>query len=525
MVPGLHRLHRDFCAGQPKALSFYASALQNNGWMSKPAPSAWRPELIEVLAAQNTATAAIPALEALRQGAGIVVTGQQVGLFGGPLFTPFKAATALARARQATAAGKPHVAVFWLAGEDHDFAEINHVTFPNRRELRKLEYTTAPQAAVPVGGIVLGDEIAPLVEQAGELLGSSEALEALIEAWRPGKTLAQAFGEFYRKAFASQGLLVLDASGRGMHRIGAPVLRAAVERADDLHAALLQRDRQIQAAGYESQVAVIADSSLLFLIEEQTGARVALKRHAPTADEPQGLWLAGRERYSTADLLGILEAEPERISPAALLRPVFQDYLLSTSLTIGGPAEVAYFAQAAVNFDRILGRQTPIQPRFSATLIEPAIGELLRKHELSLDRVFEESGASLAKLLAARAMPVEGKQRIAAAGNAADAELNALVEWMKRLDAGLGQSGETAANKIRYQMNRMREMTASFELQKEASLGRHAQAIEQALYPDAVLQERVHGAAYYFARYGFGLADELTTLAENTCPGHMGVWL
>ena len=87
--------------------------------------------------------------------------------------------------------------------------------------------------------------------------------------------------------------------------------------------------------------------------------------------------------------MGILEAEPERISPSALLRPVFQDFLLSTSLTIGGPAEIAYFAQSAVLFERILGRVTPVEPRFSATLIEPAIAELLRKHELPLERVFD----------------------------------------------------------------------------------------------------------------------------------------
>ena len=525
VVPGLHRFYLDYCAGKPAADAFLGSALRDESWMIRPGlPPHW-PDLIAVLAEQNPGAHSAASIQALSNGAGLVVTGQQVGLFGGPLFTPFKAATALARARRATAEGKPHVAVFWLASEDHDFAEISHVTFPSRRELRTLEYKVAPPAAVPVGGVAIGDEIKELVEQAGEAIGASEALDALTEAWQPGKTLAQAFAEFYRRIFAPLGLLVLDASGRQIHRMGAPVLRAGIERADELHAGLAERDRQLQSAGYESQVAVMAESSLLFLIDDQTGARTALKRLAPSAGEPAGAWQAGRELISTADLLGILDSEPERISPSALLRPVFQDYLLSTSLTIGGPAEIAYFAQAAVNFQKVLGRQTPIQPRFSATLIEPAVGELLRKHELSLDRVFAETEASLGKLLAARAMPVEGKQRIAAVGNAVDVELNALVDWMKHLDTGLGQSGETAANKIRYQVNRMREMTANFELQKEASLGRHAQAIGNALYPDGVLQERLHGAAYYFGRYGFGLAEDLVKLAENPCPGHMEVWL
>jgi uncharacterized protein YllA (UPF0747 family) len=238
----------------------------------------------------------------------------------------------------------------------------------------------------------------------------------------------------------------------------------------------------------------------------------------------------GRQSFSTAELVGILEAEPERISPSALLRPVFQDFLLSTSVTIGGPAEIAYFAQSGVLFERILGRLTPVQPRFSATLVELAIGELLRKHELTLERVFAECGAEgaaqLAQLLAARSMPVEGKRKLAAAGTALDEELTVLLNWMGSLDEGLGKSAETAAGKIRYQMNRLRTLAANFQLQREASLGRHAEALCQALYPSGALQERVHGAAYYFAKYGFELAEELSgQAAAATCPGHTAMWL
>jgi uncharacterized protein YllA (UPF0747 family) len=176
-------------------------------------------------------------------------------------------------------------------------------------------------------------------------------------------------------------------------------------------------------------------------------------------------------------------------------------------------------------FERILGRLTPVQPRFSATLVEPAIGELLRKHELTLERVFAESSASLAQLLAARAIPIEGKRKLADAGNALDAELNTLEAWMVELDAGLGRSAETAASKMRYQMSRLRRLAANFQLQREASLGRHADAISQALYPGGSLQERLHGAAFYFARYGFELAEDLVNLAANPCPGHTAIWL
>jgi bacillithiol synthase len=525
VVPGLSRLFLDFCAGETGIRPFYSSVPRETGWEKRgPLPDHWG-EVVTLLAGQNRSAAAAPALEALRAGAGTVLTGQQVGLLGGPLFTPFKAATALARARQATAAAKPHVAIFWLATEDHDFAEVDHVTFPSRKELRKLVYAKTPVNPVRVGGVVFDETIEPLMEQAWELLGASDAMDALVSAYRPGRTFGQAFAEFYAKAFAAQGLLILDAAGSEVHRLGAPVLRAAIERADELHSALLERNKALEAARYHAQVAVAPLSSLVFLIDERSGARIALKRVAPGAAEPNGLWLAGRERFTTADLVGILAAEPERISPAALLRPVFQDFLLGTSLIVGGPAEIAYFAQSAVLYERILGRTTAAEPRLSATLIEPTIGELLHGHELGLERVFSETADSLAQLLAARAMPVEGKRKLSAAGTALDAELGPLLEYMKAMDTGLGRSAETAASKMRYQMNRLRRLAANLELQREGSLRHHAEAIERALNPGGIPQERVHGAAYYFARYGFELAETLTGLAGDPCPGHKAVWL
>jgi bacillithiol synthase len=525
VAPGLSRLFRGYCSADTRVRPFYSSLPRETGWQQRcPRPDHWN-EIVDLLANQNPSASASASIATLRAGAGTVLTGQQVGLFGGPLFTPFKAATALARARRALEAGQPHVAIFWLATEDHDFAEINHVTFPSRKELRKLVYSKAPSAPVQVGSVVLDETIEPLIEQAWELLGTSDAMDALVAAYKPGRTFGQAFAEFYSKVFAAQGLLVLDAASREIHRLGAPVLKAAIERADELYAALLERNKALEAAGYHAQVAVTPGSSLLFLIDERTGARLALKRIAATGSESNDLWQAGRERYTTADLVGILFAEPERISPAALLRPIFQDYLLGTSLIIGGPAEIAYFAQSAVLYERILGRTTAAEPRLSATLIEPAIGELMRKHELGLERVFSESADSLSQLLAARAMPIEGKRKLGSAGTALDEELGPLLEYMRSMDAGLGRSAETAASKMRYQMNRLRRLAANFEMQREGSLRRHADAIERALNPGGVLEERVHGAAYYLARYGFQLAETLVELAADPCPGHKAVWL
>ena len=525
-MPGQSRLFLDFCSGALRAFlpldEIEQDALTAPRALAGTGPARWRRKIHWFPRRL--------ALAELEQGAGAILTGQQVGLFGGPLFTPFKAATAIARARRGAASGKPHVAIFWLASEDHDFAEINQVAFPAGRELATLAYDAKPEAALPAGWIVFDESIAALTERAAELLSPSAATDALVAAYKPGRTFAEAFAQFYAKVFAAQGLLIVNAGARDFHRLGAPVLRAAIERADEFHQALVNRSQALEAAGYHAQVLVAPQSSLLFLIDEKSGARLALKRIAPSAEEPNGLWLAaaadGNRRFSTADLLGILSAEPERISPAALLRPVFQDFLFGTTAQVGGPAEIAYLAQSTVLFERILGRQTPPMARFSATLIEPQIAELLHRHELTLEEVFaEESAAALALKLAARAMPTETKTKLAAAGNAMDAELTALVNWLQSQDKGLGQSAETAAGKMRYQMNRLRTMAANFQLQREATLTRHANSISNALYPGGVLQERVHGAAYYFARYGLDLAEMLCAEAGSSCPGHSAIWL
>ena len=238
---------------------------------------------------------------------------------------------------------------------------------------------------------------------------------------------------------------------------------------------------------------------------------------------PDGGWKAGRTTYSTAELLAILEVAPERMSPNALLRPVFQDTILPVTAYVGGPAEIAYFAQSAVLYQAILGRITPVLPRLSATLVEPKIAALMERHEVILPDVMTTAEA-LAQRLGARAMPIEGKRKLAAAGNAMDTELSALTEYMTAMDANLGRSAGVAGNKMRYQMNRLRRMAATFELQREASLRKHAEALTLHLFPGGHPQERVVGGVWFLAQ-DEGLVRRLVKEAENVCPGHLAVRL
>jgi len=365
-----------------------------------------------------------------------------------------------------------------------------------------------------VGAVVLGAEVERVLDEASELLGYAPVCDLLRECYAPAATLAGAFARLMARLFAGQGLIVMDAAGREFHALGAKTLGLAIERADELEAALLARTTELEAAGYHAQVLVKAGASLLFLVDEETGARLALRRVGQD-------WKAGSKTHTSADLLGILAEAPERLSPNALLRPVFQDTILPTAAYVGGPAEIAYFAQSAVLYERLLGRVTPVLPRFSATLIEPAIATVMAKHEVTLEDAFEAKTAdALAQRLGARAMPIEGKRKLAAAGNAMDAELTALTEYLGAMDASLGRSATVSASKMRYQMNRLRRMAATFEVQKEASLKKHAEALMLALFPDGHPQERVVGGVWFLGRCGEGLIDRLVVEAGEMCLGH-----
>ena len=504
---------------------WYGAEPMSQGWMAAAAGNAGAnlplEQLADALKKQSeqfgAGSAAVANIEKLRSGARAVVTGQQVGLFGGPLLTLLKAATAVARAQEATRrSGVEHVPVFWLATEDHDLAEVDQVTLPGKTELAQLRLGLRG-AGGEVGQVLLGPGVEALLDRAEELLGYGPVCDLLRECYTPEATLGSAFAKLMAKLFAEQGLIVMDAAGREFHALGQSALRAAIERAEELEAALLARSKELETAGYHAQVLVKPGASLLFLIDAATGERLALRRTAPQS------WKAGNVAYTTAELVAILDTSPERLSPNALLRPVFQDTILPTAAYIGGPAEVAYFAQSAVLYERILGpgRLTPVLPRLSATLVEPAIATVMTKDEVTLKDVFEAGTvAELTQRLGARAMPIEGKRKLAAAGNALGAELEALTSYLASMDASLGRSAEVSASKMRYQMNRLRRMAAAFEMQKEASLGKHATAIVLNLFPDGHPQERVLAGVWFAARLGEGLVERLVAEAGEMCTGH-----
>jgi bacillithiol synthase len=525
-IPHTTRLFADFLAYVPGVRSFYPRSPQFREWVNEESKklnydSARRARVSEILTRQNRAWDAsektLNNIERLRNGAVAVVTGQQVGLFGGPTFSLYKALTAVRLAEEATAIGIDTVPIFWLATYDHDLAEVNHVSLPGADGV--LETIATPSHGIPgapVGTVRLGEENTSVLDQATSLLGKNEAAALLRETYRPGETLGTAFARLYAKLFADWGVIILDASDGELHRVAAPIYSAAIERANELTPALLARGEALESAGYHRQVNVLLSSTLLFMFRD--GVRTSIHRH----EGPEREFFfdnAPHERISQADLLHEIASKPEQFSPNVLLRPIVEDYLLPTLAYAGGAAETAYFAQAGVVYEALLQRITPIVPRFSATIVEPKIQRLLERYGLSAVDVFA-GPEDLRQRLAEHSLPQDLQRAFEAARQSLESHLATIKEKLTKLDRTLVDAGDTSASKILYQLDKLHGQAARAELQKQDVVRRHADMLSHALYPEKALQERGVGAIYFVARYGRELLHQLYDSLQTDCHDH-----
>src|SRR6516164_1735430 len=274
-LPHTSKLYRDFVENFPKLKSFYWHPPELKSVVSVAKklsfPGERRREVADILRRQNvifgSGAETEKNLRRLENGAVAVVSGQQVGLFGGPAYSFYKALSAIELARQLTADGISTVPVFWMATEDHDVDEVRHTTWFNEGKLQRLELTKPSEDPIPVGSILLGNSVIELVEQAiAQLSGPAAApiAEILHTSYTRNDTFSSAFGKLFARIFATHGLILLDPLDVRLHRLASPVLQQALAQRDALNERLLRRGKELDRAGYEAQVKVTSRSTLLF---------------------------------------------------------------------------------------------------------------------------------------------------------------------------------------------------------------------------------------------------------------------
>ena len=475
-------------------------------------PAEMRRAVVEVLREQNRRFGADGTternLDRLAAGAVAVVTGQQVGLFSGPAFSFYKALTAVALARQLSDSGVDAVSVFWLATEDHDLAEVNHSDWlDSHGELRRLEVPTAGIAGRRVGEVLLGADVAPVVGVAAELLKGpdSQTIEsALREAYRSEESFGSAFGKLMARLLAGRGIILLDSLDSRLHRLALPLYRRALEECGPLAKDLVARGKELDRASYHAQVKVTEASTLLFY--SVGGQRLPLRPRSSG-------FAAGRFTFSGDDVRAALESTPEAFSANVLLRPVVQDTLLPTAAYVGGPAEVAYFAQCATVYRRLLGRMPAVVPRATFTLVEPHVASLLKKYGLEVPDVWR-GRQFLRAAMERRFLPRDLGRQFSAGEKSLRALLRKLRKPVGKLDKTLLGAVDSAERKMLYQFLKLRGKAGRAENVRTGVLDRHEGLLLSALYPHHAPQERTLGLPGFLASHGLSLLDELERRAN-----------
>lgn len=461
-------------------------------------PEERRAELVAALRQQNTNEEALTQLAL--PGAVAVVTGQQVGLFSGPAYTIFKAFTAAKLAREISEGGRPAVPVFWLATEDHDLAEVDHHwVFDAANNPVKLSLNQTNGDYRPVGDIAFDNW--PLDELQQALSGhpfGDDVTELVRSAYQPGMTLGGAFQTLLEKILKPYGFLFVDPMHPATRKLAAPMLREAARNGPELNRLLKDRNRDLENAGYHAQVHVDDRTALFFVL--QNGKRLPLRD----------------VRTSIEDL----QAHAEDLSPNALLRPVVQDYMLPTAAYIGGPAEVAYFAQSHVLYERLLGHMPRIVSRTGFTLIDPKTAKLMQRYGLQVPDFFHGI-EPLKERIAAKLVPPAVAERFEKTSSSMAGLLDELQGSVTGFDPTLGASLAKSRAKILYQLEKSRAKVARETIRRDERAAAEAIYLSNAIFPNKHLQERLYGILPFLARHGFEVLDTIYDNVRLECPDHI----
>ena len=465
------------------------------------------PPLASALEAQNARYAASSAreahLRALRSGATAVCTGQQTGLFLGPLYTVYKAASAIRLARfLADTWGTPVVPVFWLQTEDHDAAEIS-VCHTARGSDEPLTSSIAVEDnGVPVAQRVLPDAVASELAKLGEVLSrlphGEEHLHCLAAHYRPRAGWSQAFAGVLATLFAEEGLVLIDPRDPVLAPLAVPVHRRALTEAQPIARALAGRVAALASSGFRATVHVREDAPLSFFHPDGPEGRRC--RLAPSDG---GFVEVGTGRsHGLDELLRALDATPAAFSTSALLRPILQDTWLPTVAYVGGPGELAYFAQLPPLYAAFDVSMPIVVPRAHFRLIDETTRKTLSRRGLTSTQAcgpFDEALA-LAQPGGPGELSGDRLERNLVAG--IDRLLNDLAPKV----GAAGERAEKALEKTRSSMARSAaQLQRSYDhalLLVNREIVDDISRVRARLLPRGIAQERFFGLSSFAARYG-----------------------
>jgi bacillithiol biosynthesis cysteine-adding enzyme BshC len=521
-LPNLPRLVEDYFYDYGKVGEFFdgdfrdaaAFERQTERVLARRIP---RDELAAVLREQNQGYGCGPQtlgnIEAMeREQACAVVTGQQVGLFSGPLYTIYKALTAVKLAESLNHRGLGRfVPVFWLASEDHDSAEIDHIVLLDKDNT--LQEVRCPMPAgelkIPASDLVLPPEISDCLRRLADYTRESEfkadLTAALSEAYRPGRGWVEAFARWMTRLFQSHGLIFIDASHPLLKELGGEVFYQEIAEESAATPPALAASRKLREAGYDEQIHLHEGILNIFYAERERRA-VQWTGDAFEIKDP-------RETRSKDDLLALAKEKPFLFSPNVLLRPIYQDALLPTVAYIGGPGEIAYFAQMKGVYEKFGLPMPVIYPRKAATIVEKKVDRVLKKFDLDITDFWGDT-EGLVRSMAERQIPESLGRALSLASSHLEQDFEPLVREIAVFEPTLKESAHLSQGKMSRQLQFLEKKIV------QAAKKRNDIAVEQIrkagdnLFPNGHLQERIFNIGPYLLKYGPAFMDRLDRAIE-----------
>jgi bacillithiol biosynthesis cysteine-adding enzyme BshC len=480
-------------------------------------PGAWRDAIARVTAHPHDRAAIAAALagqQAARQSpeparanaarladprAVVIATGQQAGTFGGPIFTLLKALTAikLARAVEATH-GVPVVPVFWVDAEDHDWNEVAGCTVLDADLTPKIVGVGAPPrtGACPISSLPLTPGSAATVLAAlREALPPTEFTDPLIASlsrhYGDGVTLARAFSGVMDDLLGPLGLVVYDASDPATKPLAGPLFARELSSPGETSRLAAAAGAALDARGYKAQVTPGADSTALFALGE---TREPIKR------APAGFAIGDRQ-VSAADLVADAAAHPERFSPNVLLRPLVQDTLFPTIAYVGGPSEVAYFAQLKDVYAHFGLPMPLIVPRATATFVDGAGLRFLQRSGVELGALQARDDGALNRLLE-QTLPREVEDALQAARADVEARMATVIAAVPAVDATLEGTARSTLGKMTHELGTLQQKVVQAAKRRDDTLRRQFERARALAFPGGEPQERAIGLVWLLNRVG-----------------------
>ncbi len=454
-----------------------------------------------------------------------VVSGQQAGLFTGPLYTIYKALSAVKLTECLRGRGFKAVPVFWIATEDHDFLEVSNTFFINKEgnlnELRnepKLCYENLPVGYVKNDASIKGT-IDELFDGLPHTEFTDELREMIEKTWSEGVDYGDAFARMLTKILGKFGLIVLCPLDVRLKKLATPIYVRAIKKSEEIVSALRIRSEKLVEEGYHAQVLINEDYFPLFY-QANDKTRHALKK------TPQGTFKTkdiDRE-FTLNELADLAEVSPEKFSPSVVLRSVVQDYLLPTICYFGGAAEIAYFAQSGEVY-RILERPiTTIFHRQSFTIIEPKQAKTLDKYDLNLEDLL--IGEELLKTqIVERFLNKETTQIFAEVEETINVQLSNLEKSLREIEPTLADNSIRRRQKILYHISAMRKKFYLAQIRKDDTIKRQLETMFASLLPNKHLQERTLNISTVLNKHGNYAIDWIYEAIDLDDKGHRIIYL